>query len=101
MDDTNRKLMRVLTETAIPKVAEDWHMIGTSLEVPSEELKHLEMQYSDPKKLLNEAIRYWLRGNGRDPHTMGTLAKAIAIRSPKMGNYLLQHSELCKSHVEL
>lgn len=90
--------MRILEEEVIGHFSEHWHQVGTQLEVPTAKLTELEKDNpTDVKARLREVIKFWLKGNGRQPHKLGTLAHAFdASHCPKAAENLLTHPELCK-----
>ena len=88
--------MRVLEESFFPHVAGAWRLVGTSLGVPGHFLDLYQDDMSTQRDKLREVIVHWLKGNGRDPHTLGTLARAIKMADhPVLANKLLQHPVLC------
>ena len=92
--------MRVLQEVVIDSSAKQWLEVGTYLEVPSAKLTELEANHpGDVKKRLWEVFNFWLKGNGKEPHTLGTLAQAIKMsKLPNAAENLLKRSDLCKEH---
>ena len=94
----SQPLMRILEEEVIGHFSEHWHQVGTQLEVPTAKLTELEKDNpTDVKARLREVIKFWLKGNGRKPHKLGTLAHAFdASHCPKAAENLLTHPELCK-----
>ena len=94
----SQPLMRILEEEVVVHFSEHWHQVGTQLELPTAKLTDLEKDNpTDVKARLREVIKYWLKGNGRKPHTLGTLAHAFDVsHCPKAAQDLLTHPELCE-----
>ena len=89
--------MRILEEELISHYSDDWDQVGSQLQVPSAKLTALDKDNPNVMAKMREVIRFWLKGNGREPHTLGTLVAAVDKSNlPKAAERLRSHPELCK-----
>lgn len=93
----NQPLMRVLEESFFPHIAGAWRLVGNSLDIPGHLLDQQQDDLNYQRDKLREVIVYWLKGNGRRPHTLATLANAFdKAAHPLLAQKLLRHPVLCK-----
>ena len=89
--------MRVLEESFFPHIAGAWRLVGNSLDIPGHLLDQQQDDLNYQRDKLREVIVYWLKGNGRRPHTLATLANAFdKAAHPLLAQKLLRHPVLCK-----